>query len=84
MDTNPYEPRAIAGKPDRIGLMVAEVESLVAVGVTVTKACQKIGIPRVTYYVRKRASKDTKKSPGSRQRGGAVLTHRDRNEDTQL
>jgi len=25
-----------------------------------------------------------KKSPGSQQRGGAVSTHRDRNEDTQL
>jgi len=82
MDTNPYEPRAIAGKPDRIGLMVAEVESLVAVGVTVTKACQKIGIPRVTYNVRKRASKDTKNPPAHDSAGVAVSTHRDREQDT--
>lgn len=83
MDTNPYEHRTIPGKPDRIGQMVAEVESLVALGVTVTKACQKIGIPRVTYYVRKRASKN-EKSPGSRQHGGVVSTHRNHGQDTTL
>lgn len=39
-----------AGESDRVARLKQVIE-LVELGVTVTKACQKIGYPRSSYYV---------------------------------
>jgi hypothetical protein len=69
MDIKTHSSEGERGKPDQIGERVALVDDLVKIGVTVTRACTQIGIPRVTYYYRKRSTQ--KETPGSSHHGGS-------------
>jgi len=68
MDINTHPIEGNLGKPDQLGEKVTAVDGLVNIGVSVTKACAQVGIPRVTYYYRKRFAQ--KNAPGSQQHEG--------------